>query len=775
MHIRLRPLALATAPCLALATAFYPASGFGADTPAAASADAPSPQPAVKAATGTGLKLPVYVNAERIEGTSDKEVTASGNAELRKGNVLVGADSLRYDSETEEIQARGNVSIRRNGDVLRGPSLRYRTGDGTGDFQQPDYVLSPRRKATRPGALMPVEGRGHAEVIEFEGEEVYRLKDATFTTCKPGEAGWYAKAGDMQLDMNRGVGTARDAALYFMDVPLLYTPWLTFALNEERKSGFLPPGVGSTSKGGAEVSIPYYFNIAPNMDLTLAGRYMEKRGTQINGQFRYLEPTFGGELRFEELPEDKVVGTHRSALSFNHSYNRELLGGRMVGGVSINKVSDDGYFRDLSSRINLTAQTNLLREGFLSYVGTWWGTGSYNVTGKVQRFQTLQDPSNPVVTPYSRTPQVSLSAIRQDLGGLDFSMTGEYVDFSHPTLVVGRRLTAYPSVSLPLISSGGFITPKIGLHTTKYSLDNTAAGAEQNIVRVLPIASVDSGLVFERETSFGGNSFTQTLEPRAYYLRVPYRNQNQIPLFDTAVGDFNYAQIFSENSFVGGDRINDANQLTLALTTRLLSPRTGQEAVKATVGQRYYYGDQEVTLNPGDPRRTAKVSDWLAALSGRVSQNWTAETAVQYNPQESRNERFTVGARYQPGPFKVLSLSHRYLRDQISQIDVSIQWPLMNNWYGVGRYNYSIRDRSIVETLAGLEYNGDCWIARFVVQSFATATGQTTNAMFVQLELNGFSRIGSNPMETLKRNIPGYSRLNQAPMPSANQTHDFFD
>jgi len=768
MHIRLRPTALATALCLSQATIFYPATSHGADTPAAA-------PPGTPAAAGSGLRLPSYVTADRIEGTTEKDVTATGNAEIRRGKVLIGADWLRYDSDTDEVQARGNVRIERDGDVIRGPSLRYRSGDGTGEFQQPDYVLSPRRTVNLPPGQVPVEGRGHAELIEFQSEERYLLKDATFTTCKPGDPGWYAKAGELQLDMNREVGTARNATLYFLDVPILYTPWLSFSLNNERKSGFLPPGIGSTSQGGAEITMPYYFNIAPNMDFTLAGRIMEKRGTQINGQFRYLEPTFAGDLRFEELPDDKVVRTRRSALTFNHSYNREYMGGMLIGGVSINKVSDDSYFRDLSSRLNLTAQTHLLREGFIGFAGTWWGSGSYGVTGKVQRFQTLQDPGNPVVTPYSRAPQVTLNATRQDLNGVDFAMNAEYVDFAHPTLVVGKRFTAYPSVSLPLIAAGGFLTPKIGLHSTKYSLDRAAPGTLQNIGRALPIFSVDSGLVFERESSFGGNAIIQTLEPRAYYLKVPYRNQDQIPLFDTAVGDFNYAQIFSENSFVGGDRINDANQLTLALTSRVLSRSSGQEALKATVGQRYYYGDQEVTLNPGDVRRTSKSSDWLAALSGRISENWTAETAVQYNARESRNERFTISARYQPGPFKTLNLSHRFLRDQISQVDVSVQWPIVNNWYGVGRYNYSVRDRRILETLGGLEYNADCWIMRFVVQRFASATGQTTNAMFLQLELNGFSRIGSNPMETLKRNIPGYSRLNQTPSPSANQTHEFFD
>jgi LPS-assembly protein len=356
---------------------------------------------------------------------------------------------------------------------------------------------------------------------------------------------------------------------------------------------------------------------------------------------------------------------------------------------------------------------------------------------------------------------------------MDLAVNAEYVDFSHPTQVIGRRTTLYPSLSLPMLSAGAFLTPKVGVHNTYYSLDRNTGTIPDTVGRSIPIMSVDSGLVFERETSIGSNSFIQTLEPRAYYVRVPYQNQDRIPLFDTAVGDFNYAQIFSENSFVGGDRINDANQLTTAMTSRLLSPNTGQEVLRGTIGQRYYLTNQEVTLNPGDARRTYKTSDWLAALSGRLSRQWTAETAVQYNPRERRAERLNLSARYQPEQYKLLNLSYRYLRDQLGQIDVSAQWPLGGGFYGVGRYNFSLRDGRVIESLGGVEYNGDCWVLRGVMQRFATAAGQTTNTFFLQLELTGFSRLGSNPLEALKRNIPGYSRLNQAP--SANQTVDLFD
>jgi LPS-assembly protein len=354
---------------------------------------------------------------------------------------------------------------------------------------------------------------------------------------------------------------------------------------------------------------------------------------------------------------------------------------------------------------------------------------------------------------------------------MDFTATGELVDFHHPTQVTGLRSTANPSLSFPIVTPASFITPKIGLHQTTYNLSNNAPGAQNSFHRTLPIFSTDAGLVFERDTRVFGDSYLQTLEPRAYYLLVPYKDQNQIPLFDTAVADFNYAQIFSENSFVGGDRIADANQLTLALTSRLLAPRTGQEALRGTIAQRFYFSDQRVTLTPTTPTRDFTASDYLASVAGRITPRWTLETAVQYNPRQEQAERFTVAARYQPEVHKVLNLSYRYLRDLFNQFDVAGQWPLGGAWYGVGRYNYSLREHRVVESLAGFEYNGDCWIGRVVVQRFAAATGVATNAVFLQLELSGFSRIGSNPLEALRRNIPGYTRINQ--LNSPNRGFDF--
>jgi LPS-assembly protein len=691
---------------------------------------------------------PITISADRMEGYANLEASASGNAELQQEDVSIHADRLLYLYANDEVQASGGVRLVRGGDRLSGTGLRLRVHDNIGQFDHAEYEFS------RPGrgGFAPVRARGTADVIKLEGKDKYHMENATFSTCKPGNDDWYLKVSELDLDMTRNLGKAQSGKLVFKDVPIFYVPWLDFPLHNERKSGLLPPTIGSSNKSGVEIAIPYYFNLAPNRDLTIVARELSKRGLQLGAQLRYLGATYDGDARIEHM-DDRLANISRFAAILQHN---QRFSSNLTGYLNLNKVSDDNYFRDLSSRINITSQTTLPRDGMLTYNGGWWVA-----TARAQRFQTLQDPSNPVTEPYGRVPQFTLNATRQYAGGMDLALASEFVKFYHSTQVTGSRLTIYPSASLPLITPSAYLTPKLGIHDTNYSLTRNPTDSPDSIHRALPIASVDSGLTFERDTEFRGQSFRQTLEPRLYYLYVPFRDQSNIPLFDTDQADFNYAQIFSENIFSGGDRIADANQLTLAATTRLLAPASGQEVLKATVGQRYYFKAQQVTLNSTTPTRSDNTSDFLAAVSGQIASNWTLESALQYNPQRKFLDRLGIGTRFQPETAKVLNLGYRFTRGTLNQIDLSAQWPLGGGWYGVGRYNYSLRDNRLVESLGGFEYNAGCWISRIVLQRFATSTGNFTSAVFVQLELNGLSRIGSNPLETLKRNIPGYGRLNQ--------------
>ena len=696
---------------------------------------------------------PTFVSADRISGRNDVETVAEGEVELRRADKTLNADHLTYWHAEDEVEATGHVRLEDGEDVIRGPRLRMKVEENTGFFETPDYTL--KRVPVGIQSHAPVTGSGEADRLEFQGEGVYRFVNGTYSTCTPDQRDWYVRAEEMQLDYNREVGEAKNAKLYFEGTPILYSPWLNFSLNNQRKSGLLTPTLGTNSINGIQASLPWYWNIAPNMDATITPREMSKRGFLLGGEFRYLDYNYSGQDRLEYLPSDRLTGTRRYAYSIVHNQN---FGRGLTGNLNLNGASDGTYFTDLSSNFAAASQSYLVRQGSLSLSRDWW---SATLIG--QHYQVLQDPSAPALAvPYSRLPWWTLTAVRPDLpAGLVFNMTGEYVNFSHPTNVVGKRITAYPQISLPLQTAAFSVTPKIGVNSTRYvGLERQAAGVPEQITRTLPVFSVDSSVVFERDVNWFDRSLTQTLEPRLYYLYIPYRDQSNIPVFDTGIADFNFAQIFSENRYSGGDRIADANQATTALVSRIVDPDSGTELMRGMIGQRFYFDTQHVTL-PGEVPRSSRKTDLLAAFSGLVMPKTYVDTAWQYSQNFHRTERLNFGGRYQPETMKVLNAGYRYTRDQLGQLDVSGQWPLGGRWYGVGRYNYSLKDARMLETVGGLEYDGGCWVLRLVIQRLAVQTLKASTAFFVQLELNGFAKLGSNPADILKRNVPGYSGLNQ--------------
>lgn len=711
-------------------------------------------------AANAAIPLPTFVDADSISGVNDIETVAEGNVVLRKADNVMTADHLVYREKADEVDATGNVRLMQNDDVISGPRLHLKLTENIGFFEEPHYTIKRAPPGAPPGQI--TVGSGEARRLDFEGKGHYRLSEATYSTCSPLDPAWFARAGSMKLDYDEEIGSANDATLVFKGVPLLYSPWLTFSLNNKRKSGLLSPTIGTTSKSGLEFTLPYYWNIAQNVDATFSPRVMTKRGVALNSEFRYLEANYNGMLQGDVLPDDQVTRTRRSSYALTHNQN---FGRGFTGNLNLNGVSDDSYFSDLSSRITNIAQNNLLRQGVLGYASTWW-----SASVMAQSFQTLQDPAlPPVAVPYRRLPQLTLNATRADLPfGTMLGFSGEFVNFAHPNLVEGTRTTLYPQFSLPMQTAAAWLTPKIALHSTSYSLEHQGVGVPDRITRNVPIFSVDSGVVFERTVDMFDRSQTQTLEPRLYYLRVPTREQSRIPVFDSGIADFNFAQIFSENRYSGSDRIGDANQLTAAVISRLINPATGAELLRGAVGQRFYFKNQEVTL-PGETPRTSTTADFLAAVSGEIVPKLTLDSGLQFSPHDNQLHRLSVGARYQPGFGRVLSASYRFNRDQtasttvsdIRQIDIAAQWPLWGSWSGVARYNYSLIDHRIIETVGGLEYNADCWASRVVLQRLATATGDSSTAFFIQLELNGFSNIGSNPMDLLKRSIPGYGRVTQ--------------
>lgn len=755
----------------------------------------------------------LVIDGDKLELHLDRKMRALGNASITRGKQTVLGDVIDYDVQNDELHVVGNVRINVGNGNITGPELHMRLFEGIGEMKNASIVLlktaepnvpqlaaassetfskklgnlqnqqigsesllpainlsilsnssitdviqldssqsaNQNTKAlTEKSLLASTESRGDAKAVLFEGQDTKRLIDARYTTCPAGVDDWYIKAKELVLNDYSESAVATNAYIEFKGVPFLYTPWISFSYNNQRKSGLLAPTIGSTSRSGLEVSTPFYWNIAPNMDATLATRVLSKRGVQMQGEFRYLEDSFSGIDNVEYLPNDNQTESTRYYANLKH---QQTFGNGWSAGYSLEKVSDNQYFADLSTRIVTTSRINLPQQFNVDYADDNW-----NFNALAQKFQTLDDLS----FPYERLPQLTLNG-GKDYGPVDANLYTQLVAFdtnvNAPVKPTGTRFTLYPSISLPMTQSYGYITPKFGVHHTSYSLDNIASNL-QTQERTLPIFSVDSGLFFDRNFKVADRDYSQTIEPRMYYVYIPESKQSNIPIFDTSEADLNFSTLFSENQFTGNDRINNANQLSLALTTRLIESSNGTQRLSLSVGQRYYFADQVVAL-PGVDFRKNNSSDIIAGLSANLKSSWNLDAFWQYNTDNARSVRTSVTSRYNPEPGKALNLGYSYRRDVtgtagIDQFDVSAQWPLGKGWYGVGRVNYSLRENQNIETLAGIEYDAGCWQTRSVIQRVSTATANANYAIFFQLELGGLASIGANPLNVIKRNIPGY-------------------
>jgi len=690
------------------------------------------------------------IKAEDITGRPEREINLERDVEIVKDKTKVKSDTACYREVEDEVEAHGHVQIWRFGDYYTGDDLELNLDSGKGFMLKPTYKMEVN------------SAQGKAQRINFINEDEAVVVDGTYSTCHGPDPDWYLKSDTLNLDTGRDLGTAGKTLIYFKDVPILGTPAMSFSLSGARRSGWLPPTPGFGSKGEAELLVPYYFNIAPNRDLTVYPKIIPRRGFMFGANARYLGETddglYQGETYFEYLPHDKQTQTDRWTIRSKHEQD---LTKDWSYGWNVQAASDDNYPNDFSKTVAGSAERQLLRELRTDYHGDFW-----TLTARVQKYQVLQDPAaveDPslfVPRPYDRLPAVNLHAAQYDVaGGFDWSFDSEATRFWHPDLIKGTRVVAIPQLSYPIIGSSYFITPKIMVNAASYSLDAFEDDPSKRLTRTVPTFSVDSGLVFERDAKLFGREVTQTLEPRLFYVNTPYRDQSVLPNFDTAASTFNFSQLFSENRFVGSDRIGDANQLTAAVVSRFLEA-SGAERLRVAFGERFYFRDQRVQLDNSTPTVDAH-SDILLAATGRISETWGFDSAVQYNTSESRVISSNYSVQWQPAPKKVINVGTRYLRDSFKNIDVSSQWPLSNRWYGVGRVSYSQLDKKILESLVGLEYNGDCWVFRMGAQRFVTTATKASTPIFFQLELNGLSHLGvGSPLEALKNSIPGYQRLN---------------
>jgi LPS-assembly protein len=720
----------------------------------------------------TRSSLPSFVSGQRITGRPDQETVVEGNAILRRGDMVIKADRLEYMQSTDVARAQGHVLINRAGNVYEGPLLELRLDTFEGFFNQPSYHF------------LNNDAHGQADRIDFLDEQRAVIHNATFTTCRrlPGPSwmpDWILKASTLSLDNEKDVGTASGALLSFKGLPLLPVPYISFPLSEKRKSGVLPPTIGLDTVNGTEISVPYYWNMAPNRDATITPTVMSKRGVNLGTEFRYLEANYTGNLNLDWMPSDLLRDANRWGLNLNHQARIASAwtdDGASLN-LSLNRVSDDNYWRDFTRSSDSLTQRLLANDVTLS-----WTQGAWVNRVRTLKWQTLQDVTAPIIPPYDRLPQFNTSYAGSNQAGFNYAVNADYTRFqSDPTRTLqanGQRGFAMLQASYPMTAGGGFLTPKVQLHVSQYQFDSALANGETSARRVVPTFSLDSGLVFERDTSLFGRQLRQTLEPRAFYVNTPYRDQSLLPNYDSGANDFNLATVFTENAFVGNDRISDSNLMTLGVTTRFLDPATGAEVVRLGVAQRLRFHDQNVTL-PGDLPAQNGVSDLLLGGSINWDRRWSMDATVQFNPTTEQSVRSTLGARYNPSPYRTVTAAYRYQRDASEQVDVGWQWPINDlwgdkgqnltagqgqgagRWYSVGRLNYSMNERKMVNALLGFEYDADCWLGRIVFERLQTSTSTATQRIMFQLEFVGFTRLGVNPLKSLKDNIPGYQILRE--------------
>jgi LPS-assembly protein len=751
-------------------------TGWAADAPLCPSqptppvAQSPTPTPGAPAESPKEQKPAlkdgaIDTHSDHLTMGVDGNASLQGNVTVRQGDREIHADEIQYNSKTNAFRTDKGLEYEDPVVRITGNGGNYSPAEGA-NFRSATFDLRQRA------------ARGSAEALQLTPQGVIDLKGVRFTTCPKTEEAWQIRAKSVTLDTGARIGEARSAVVNFEGVPILYLPWLSFPLSSDRKSGFLYPTIGNNSRSGASFSVPYYWNIAPNADLTFEPIVYSRRGADLGGETRYLSSNDHGTLTWNYLPYDNVFNSGRSR--FKLANTLELPGDYRLS-IDAENVSDTRYFEDFAQGPEGTSTAFVQQQAALTYRDEHW-----KVDGEVQHYRTTDYTLREVDRPYARLPSLAVSA---DFGWgpaqqVRYGFQSEIVNFHRsidaidlvdgqrtctgpaPTPCVnGWRVDVMPEASFNFDAPGYFVRPGIAWRATQYQLDNTLPGEDRSPSRTVPIASFDTGLMFEREAG-SRNQRTITLEPRVFYLYVPYRNQDQLPLFDTGLPDLDPVELFRNNRYVGADRVGDANQVSLGVTSRLLDSRDGRQFLTATVGQIYYFTNPRVLLPnrlvdgvvvPGEIPRTDNRSDFVAQLALTAFQDWSADIGLQWNPQSSKTERSEVNIQYKPSGQSVINVGYRYQRDVLEQAEISSSWPVSDAWNIFVRGIYSIPDHKPLERFAGFEYRACCWRVRLGGRSFVSSrTGSSDTGVYLQLELTGLASVGSESDSFLTTAIRGY-------------------
>lgn len=692
---------------------------------------------------------PVDILSNHMHGERGEPSRFQGDVRLNQGSRRMRAEELMFWPGESRARLSGDVSFLQTDLALFGETATYDLDADRGEFIDGEFRLIDRH------------ARGNANRIQRQGRERTLLEDMMYTTCPVGSRAWELHAAEMDMDHEAGIGVARHMRLDFMRVPIFYTPWLSFPLDDRRMTGFLFPDIGSSSRNGTEIMLPWYWNIAPNLDMTLIPHYRGKRGTQLGVETRFLTGSTEGTLLTEYLPDDDKYGDDRYYVSYKQS---TTLPARFQLNTNIQEVSDPDYFIDLGGGPGARTQTHLPQSLTLSQNTEW-----YRFQSRFRVFQTIDDELDDSRLPYRELPDMQLdSTLPFGDSPLFLELGNRYTRFRRADSIEADRLHLHPRLTARFGTPGWFIQPSVGAQYTRFEMDNAAldpagenlvysAGDTRTATRSAPVYSLDAGMIFERPFA-NSNHLIQTLEPRLFYLRVPYRDQSLLPRFDTREIDFTFASLFMEDRFIGPDRLGDANRLAVALSSSILDTRSGQSLVTGSLGQIRHFEDRRVQLagGPADPE-IAERSELVGELQLTPNESFTARTTLLWDPEDRQTTRSAIQFQYRPEPRKVFNIGYRNRRDRLDQADVSFAWPVTDRIRVFGRWNHSLRDDETLDRFGGLEYESCCWAIRFTTRRYVyNREGDVDRNFMIQLELKGLGGVG-NPVDELFRDgIMGY-------------------
>jgi LPS-assembly protein len=728
----------------ALSTALVAGPLAAADCPDPASAQTAQASPSAPPSEDQPQQDPpvdqdIHFDADGFEGERDGKMLLKGDVVITQGDRHIKTRDAIYDSAAQSFQVDHGVEYS-DPDLKVSGAGAHLDQNGAATFEGAQFEL-PARNA-----------RGSADRINATTAGQLSLDNVRYTTCPVGNEDWILRASDIDINQRAGIGIGRGVRLDFKGVPILYTPFISFPVGAERKSGFLFPTIGTSSRNGYSLSVPWYWNIAPNYDATFTPTWFSKRGAKLDTELRYLSSLGRGSLQAEYLPDDKEAGDRRALV---HFIDRSDFTDRLRLDIDAANVSDSQWFEDFGLGPEGTSTTYLNRAANLTYLSDRWFA-----TLRAQNFQTIDDIGIAREDrPHTLLPQLAVRADFPDQPyGLALGFDFELANFAHNFDIVdtGWRMDVAPEVRMPLRGAGIYLEPSASFRYTAYRLDEARPGLDRSPQRSAPILSVDGGMIFERPAG-SRQQRLHTIEPRFMYLYVPYRNQDDLPVFDTAAADLNLVQLFRTNRYVGADRLSDANQLAIGFTSRLLDARTGEEFISGTVGQAYYFHRPQIAL-PGEALEDPDSSDIIAELDVRAYGNWNVGMGVQWDPGDNRSEKGDIELQYKPAYDRVVNLGYRFRRGNIEQVDGSVAWPISDNWSGYGRMVYSLKDKATLDQFAGFEYRSCCWRLRVVGRRHVSdRTGDRDTSILLQLELNGLSNVGVGADAFLERAIRGYS------------------